>query len=256
MIRFKQYLIIFSVIPFISACEKQPELFKETPGLYFGVAEGQLSYSFAKYPKKLLDTIYVPVSILGDAAGTDRAISIGLVKADDMDGVEGQHFKLPEQAVMPANAYKTVVPVAVYRTADLENKPVKFKLKVNQSDSFPGLGITNQQTVIVNLAYMQQPANWGTLTGAFFAGYSTNFGTWTKTKYKVILDALYDEEKGETITEFPGTRSQPPVIYSQYLSIVRNYIRVNYPGNYGGVGAKLLDPDANNQPVQVGPANY
>lgn len=258
MKRFKKYLLIFSVIPILTACEKQPELFKETDGLYFGGADGQLSYSFAKYPKKLLDTIYVPVNILGEAANVDRSISVDYVKADDMEGVEGQHFKLPEQAVMPANAYKTVVPVTVYRTSDLEDRPVKFKLKLNQNNSFPGLGITNQQTIIVSLAYIQEPANWGTFSGTFFAGYSANFGTWTKTKYKLILDALYDEEKGETITEFPGSRivGQYPIIYKQYLTIVRNYIRINYPGNYDGVGAKLLDPDANNQPIQVGPANY
>ncbi|MNR23793.1 hypothetical protein D3C85_1408340 [compost metagenome] len=144
----------------------------------------------------------------------------------------------------------------MYRTPDLEENIVKFKLKINQNDVFPSEGITNQQTITINLAYIQKPASWGTPTGSEYAAAMTNFGSWTKTKYKVILEALYDAEKGETITEFPGGRAQPPVMYAQYLSIVRNYIRVNYPGNYDGVGLKLLDPDANNQPVRVGPANY
>ncbi|MOA44232.1 hypothetical protein D3C78_1664710 [compost metagenome] len=95
----------------------------------------------------------------------------------------------------------------------------------------------------------------GNKTGQF-AGYKDNFGTWTKTKYKLILDALYDPKTGTTVTEFPGSRFLPPVLYNQYVAIVRNYIKANYPGNYGGSGATLLDPDNNNMPVQVGPANY
>lgn len=256
MKRLKPYLLSFFAILFFAGCEKDPALFKEADGLYFAATDGSIYYSFAKYPKKLIDTVRIPVNVFGDAAATDRAISVENVSSADLNAVEGVHFKLPATMVMPANAYKTTIPVVVYRTPDLESIAVKFKLKINQNAAFSGSGITNQQTVMVNLAYIQQPATWGTMTGVYFAGYSTNFGTWTKTKYKLILDALYDPVKGETVTEFPGNRTQPPVIYNQYVIIVRNYIRVNYPGNYGGVGAKLLDPDANNQPVQVGPANY
>ena len=115
----------------------------------------------------------------------------------------------------------------------------------------------------IKTAYLQKPPTWGEPTGFPWAGYINNFGTWTRTKYKVILDALYDPVGDTTITEFPlGTRAvnQFPPVYTQYLQIVKNYIRTNYPGNYStpiGIGATLRDPDMPNNPViQVGPANY
>nr|WP_199077323.1 DUF4843 domain-containing protein [Pedobacter sp. ASV19] len=252
-------LLFFFVLPFFMGCEKAPALFSESDGLYFGTTDGNIYYSFAKYPRKLIDTIQIPVNVFGNASATDRSISIENVKSGDFNAIEGQHFKLISNVVMPANTYKTMVPVIVYRTPDLESSTVQFKLKIDKNAGFPGDGITNQQSVTVNLAYIQQPATWGTFTGLPFAGYSTNFGTWTRTKYKLILDALYDPEKGEAITEFPiGNRfaGQHPILYDQYVIMVRNYIRTNYPGNYGGSGAVLRDPDANNQPIQVGPANY
>jgi hypothetical protein len=60
-----------------------------------------------------------------------------------------------------------------------------------------------------------------------------------------------------TVSEFPygtGTNAQP--IAAQYLQIVKNYIKLNYPANYGNPGAILTDPDASNQVIQVGVANY
>lgn len=259
MKRIKQYLLSLFAILFFVGCAKDPALFTETDGLYFDTPDGNIYYSFAKYPNKVVDTIQIPIIVFGNNAGTARPISIEDLTGADFTAVKGVHFKLVNNPLMPANAYKTTLPVVVYRTPDLESNTVKFALKINQNSAFPGKGITAQQSVTINLAYIQQPASWGTLTGLPFAGYSTNFGTWTKTKYKLILDALYDPVKGESITEFPeGSRfvGQHPVAYDHYVAIVRNYIRENYPGNYGGTGATLRDPDANNQLIQVGPANY
>ena len=107
---------------------------------------------------------------------------------------------------------------------------------------------------------MQKPASWGESGGFQWAGYSGNMGTWTKTKYKLILEALYDKASDTTVTEFPYLRIGSPAIYIQYLQLTKNYIRTKYPGNYStpvlGVGATLRDPDASNQVIQVGPANY
>jgi hypothetical protein len=84
-------------------------------------------------------------------------------------------------------------------------------------------------------------------------------GTWTKTKYKLILEALYDKASDTTVSEFPSSRFGSPAIYIQYLQLTKNYIRTKYPGNYStpvGIGATLRDPDAGNAVIQVGPANY
>lgn len=255
----KSYLPLFFAILLFVGCEEDPTLFAETDGLSFGTSDPNIYYSFAKYPTKLTDTVQIPINVFGNAAATARPIDIEILTGADLTAVAGVHFKVLGNNVIPANSFKTIIPVVVYRTVDLESTTVKFALKIKQNSAFPGAGITTQQSVTINLAYIQQPATWGTLTGSAFAGYNTNFGTWTKTKYKLILEALYDPIKGETITEFPiGSRfaGQHPVAYDHYVAAVRNYIKINYPGNYGGPGATLKDPDANNQVIQVGPANY
>ena len=109
------------------------------------------------------------------------------------------------------------------------------------------------------MGYLQKPSTWGEYTGFQWAGNQDEFGTWTKTKYKLILDALYDPVSDTTVTEFPYLKSGAPVIYIQYLQLVRNYIRTNYPGNYSiprGIGATLRDPDNRDSVIQVGPSNY
>lgn len=260
-LRFQYICSFFAVLTFFG-CKEDPALFVEKDGLYFGTVDTAISYSFAKYPNKISDTINVPVNVLGNSASDSRSISFELVpEAGDGAAIEGTHFKIPAGAVIPAKAISGVIPVVVYRTADLESgKAVKIGLRIKKDQNFPAEGITTKQKLIINLAYLQKPASWGEFTGSvtgFWAGYQTNFGTWTPTKYKLILDALYDPVTGTTVTEFPGSRfGNIPVIYNQYIAIVRNYIKVNYPGNYGLGGAVLIDPDNNNMPIQVGPANY
>jgi len=258
-----QYVIAFLTIGSIFGCKEDPALFTKADGLYFGTADTALSYSFAKYPKKVKDIIEIPVNVLGNSTSTSRSFGIEIVSGvGDGFAVEGTHFKILGSLTIPANAIVGKVSVEVYRTADLDaGKAVKFTMRLKRDQSFPEEAITAKQKLTINLAYIQKPASWGEFNGTvtgFWAGYSTNFGTWTPTKYKVILDALYDNSTGETVTEFPGSRfvGQAPLIYNQYLAIVRNYIKNNYPGNYGLPGAVLTDPDNNNLPIQVGPANY
>ncbi|UKJ09275.1 DUF4843 domain-containing protein [Solitalea lacus] len=259
--RFQYILAFFSMLS-ITACEEKPALFTDTDGLYFGTADTAISYSFAKYPKKIADTLQIPVNVLGNSAASDRPIGVEVVAMSELGtAIEGTHFKILSNPVIPANAHKSTIQVAVYRTPDLESGGVKkFAIRLRKDENFPSEGISLKQKLTVNLAYIQKPASWGEYTGTvtgYWAGFSANFGTWTPTKYKLILEALYDPQTGTTVTEFPGNRFGPPVIYSQYLATVRNYIKTKYPGNYGVAGgATLTDPDNSNLPVQVGPANY
>jgi hypothetical protein len=259
-LRFQYVLAIFTVLG-IWGCEDKPDLFKEPDGVYFGTADTAISYSFAKYPKRITDTVRIPVNVLGNSNSMDRSIAVEVVSASGGDAaLEGTHFKILDDSKIPAKAIAGTILVVVYRTADLETgKVVKFAIRLRKDQNFPAEGIVGKQKLTINLAYLQKPASWGEFTGSvtgFFAGYKDNFGTWTPTKYKLILDALYDPATSTTIAEFPGSRFGPPIIYNQYVAVVRNYIKTHYPGNYGLGGAILNDPDNSNMPVQVGPANY
>ena len=253
------YTILFAcMLSFIGCKEDVPTLFAEPDGIYFSASADSVSYTFAKYPNRTVDTLKLPVTVLGKSAGTDRTITVEKATADEVNAVEGVHYKLLGPYTFPANKVSTTIPVVVFRTPDMDSLTMTFVLQLKSNESFQS-GISSKTSLKIKVGYLQKPPTWGEYTGTQWAGHMTNFGTWTKTKYKVILEALYDPASDTTVTEFPYGRFSAPVSYPQYLQLVKNYIRTNYPGNYStpvGIGATLRDPDANNNVIQVGPANY
>ena len=247
------------MLSFAGCKEDVPTLFNEPDGIYFSASSDSVAYTFAKYPSRTKDTLKLPVTILGKPAGTDRTINVEKVIASDVNATEGVHYKLIGPYTMPANKTSTVLPVVIYRTGDMDSLTITFILQLKANESFQS-GISSKTSLKVKVGYLQKPATWGEpASRAGWAGFSENFGTWTKTKYKLILDALYDPVSDTTITEFPYSAfaGQAPVSYAQYKQIVKNYILTNYPGNYPPfIGASLKDPDADNKVIQVGPANY
>ena len=253
------YIIIFAaILPFAGCKEDVPTIFAEPDGIYFSASSDSLNYTFAKYPGRVTDTIKVPVTVLGKPSDKDRSISIEKVSEAGINATEGVHYKLLQPYTLPAGKVSTLLPIVVYRTGDMDSLLISFKLQLKGNENFIS-GISTKTALKIKVGYLQKPSTWGEYTGFQWAGNSAEFGTWTKTKYKVILDALYDPVSDTTVTEFPYLKSGAPVISIQYLQLVRNYIRTNYPGNYSiprGIGATLRDPDFRDSVIQVGKANY
>jgi hypothetical protein len=252
------YIILLASIAALSSCKKiVPTLFTNPDGIYFNAGDS-LSYTFAKHPNRLTDTLEIPVVVLGDTAGFDREINVETISDSDVNAKQGVDYKLLPPYKMPAGQVSTLIPVVIYRTGAMDSITETFILQLKANDKFES-GITSMASLKVRVGYLQKPSTWGEFSGLQWAGYSTNFGTWTRTKYKLILDALYDPLSDTTVTEFHYSRFSPPANYLQYLQVVKNYIRTNYPGNYStplGVGVTLRDPDENNNVIRVGPANY
>jgi len=257
------FILVSTVLFAFTACKPDaPLMYNSADGVYFNGASDSVVYTFAKYPTRVVDTVVVPVAVLGKPSPQDREMNIVTVPGGDANAIEGTHYKLLKPYKIPANSVTGLVPVVVYRTGDMDSIAVTLNLQLKENSSFTS-GISGKASFKIKVAYIQKPPTWGDLAGIPWAGYSTNFGTWSKTKYKLILNALYSPSADTTVSEFPvGSHfvGQFPAIYTQYLQIVKNYIRTNYPGNYSsplGVGATLRDPDMPNNPViQVGPANY
>ena len=246
------------VLAFVACSPDKPTQFNESDAVYFNIKSDSMAYTFAKYPNRTVDTVKIPVSILGSPVAADREILLESLTGTDINAKEGVHYKLLPPYKMPANKVSTTIPIVVYRTGDLDSISATMKIGLKENSSFE-LGFTDKSTVKIKIGYLQKPASWGEFGGSQWAGYSQNMGTWTKTKYKVILESLYDQASDTTVSEFPFLRIGAPAIYIQYLQLTKNYIRTKYPGNYStplGVGATLRDPDANNAVIQVGPANY
>jgi len=257
----KEIISILSVafiVTFVGCKPVAPTLFDQPDAVYFGTPSDSMAYTFAKYPSRTVDTIKIPVNVLGSPVAVDREIILESLKGDDVNAKDGVHYKLLPPYKMPANKISTTVPVVVYRTGDLDSLSATMKLGLKENNNFT-LGITSKASIKIKTGFLQKPATWGEFGGSQWAGYSNNMGTWTKTKYKLILEALYDQASDTTVSEFPYLRTSAPAIYIQYLQLTKNYVRTKYPGNYStpaGIGATLRDPDASNAVIQVGPANY
>jgi len=253
------YIIILgAILPFAACKEDVPTIFAEPDGIYFSAPADSMTYTFAKYPTRLSDTLRIPVTVLGKPTDKDRTISLEKLSGADINGTEGVHYKLLQPYTIPAGKVSTVLPVVIYKTGDMDSLSFNFKFQLKANENFVS-GISAKTSLKIKVGYLQKPPTWGELTGLQWAGYSLNMGTWTKTKYKVVLDALYDPVSDTTVSEFPYTRFGPPAIYIQYLQLVKNYIRTKYPGNYSiprGIGATLRDPDNKDSVIQVGPSNY
>ena len=251
------YIILFAAI--LPGCKEDvPTVFAEPDGIYFSAPADSMTYTFAKYPTRSSDTLKIPVTVLGKPAGTDRTISIEKLSGADINGTEGIHYKLLQPYTIPAGKVSTTIPVVIYKTGDMDSLSFNFKFQLKANENFVS-GISAKTSLKIKVGFLQKPPTWGELTGLQWAGYSLNMGTWTRTKYKVVLDALYDPVSDTTISEFPYSRFGSPAIYIQYLQLVKNYLRTKYPGNYSfprGIGATLRDPDYKDSVIQVGPSNY
>ena len=266
-------ILITGFVCLLAACTREDIVtFSEPPSVYFGppnktasAAVNSSTYSFAKRPTKTVDTLFIPVSVSGAGAAKDRIVDVAVLDSAIADtnfiqGVEGVDFKLIEPVIVPANSYSTTLKVVLYRSPALAFKKINFFFRIVPNADFE-LGITAQTQWQVKVSYIQKPDNWEYLSNgvAAWAVQNSKFGTWTVTKYKIILEALYNPVADSTVTEFPISRYTTSDLYNNYLQIVKNYILTKYPGNYStplGIGNSITDPDADNKYIQVGPANY
>ena len=101
----KQFALILSfvAIGFIACKPHQPQMFEQENGIYFSATTDSLMYTFAKYPTRTVDTIKIPVSVLGNPVAQDREISIESLTGSDMNGKPGLHYKLLPPYSMPAD---------------------------------------------------------------------------------------------------------------------------------------------------------
>ncbi|HXB93565.1 MAG TPA: DUF4843 domain-containing protein [Puia sp.] len=252
-----------AVVLVVSGCKPEsPMQFSQNPALYFGAPNlfnplyvSATQFSFATYPNRTIDTFLVQVSLLGNPSPKDRELSVAVVDTIAANATAGSDFKLLPPYVLPANATSVRIPVVLYRTPVLDSISINFFLKIAANENFSAPN-NSQGLYNVQVLYLQKPVDWdATSTGA--KGWAlANLGMWTKTKYELILEALYNPLADSSISSFPYGTNQPPAIYTQYLQMIHNYIAVTYPGNYTGKGPVLLDPDHNNDTIKINPTNY
>lgn len=191
-----QYLllpVLFGCL--ITACKKseltrytQPDMiyfYKD----YYNADKDSTVYSFAIKPNALLvDTVKIPLRIMGLATGTDRSVNIQVV-ADSSTALPEQYALLP--TIVKAGAYTANVQLLVKRAPALKTNDVRVLLAIGTSDDFlPGVynsaasasrgGGSQRYPVRIN-DFLTKPSNWD----SFIATY---FGVYSQVKYKLVID--------------------------------------------------------------------
>ncbi len=189
-------LLLFLAITMLGASCKKSELTKyEQPDMVyvykdaFNTKKDSSSYSFAiKANSLMLDTVYIPVRIMGLAA--DKAREVKLAPVNDLTtATDGIHYALLPYTI-PAGAYSANLPVLVKRTADLKTKEFRLVLEIAETKDFkPGVPNTIAGSSVAGAGlryliklndFLTKPANWDASLTSFF-------GTYSQAKHKFII---------------------------------------------------------------------
>ena len=172
----------------LTACSKQQDLVYQQPdNIYFDFTNevkntrvDSFFFSFALFPDKTTDTLFLPVRISGKRASTDRWFKIKVVDSATT-AVAGLHYKAPDTAYkMPADSGKTLVPVILYGTDPLLlSRSVTIKLQIVPSgdllNSFPAMDTAK----ITFSNRLEQPAWW--------VVWISELGEYSRVKYELFI---------------------------------------------------------------------
>lgn len=192
----KQILIPALLLTFVTACEKSELTKYDQSDMvyiykdYFSATKDSVTYSFAIKPTSLsIDTVKVPLRIMGVAKTTDRTVTVRAVP-DSSTAVAGQHYDfLP--VLIKAGEYAGNIPVLVKKTGDLKTGEKRLLVEVMESSDFkPGIpntvplnpraGGSLRFLIKINDA-LTKPANWDTQLASYF-------GTYSQAKYKFVIE--------------------------------------------------------------------
>ena len=183
-------IIATSVLSWVllTACSKQQDLVYQQPdNIYFDFTNevkntrvDSFFFSFALFPDKTTDTMFLPVRISGKRASTDRWFKIKVVDSATT-AVAGLHYKALDTAYkMPADSGNAMVPVILYGTdTSLLKRSVTIKLKIVASNDLLNTFPTMDTARIIFSNRLEQPAWWMVWIG--------ELGEYSRVKYELFI---------------------------------------------------------------------
>lgn len=211
----------------ITGCAKNDRLmYEEDPAVYF-YTSAIVDYTFAVRPTSYtVDTIYMPIRIMGSAADRDRTFNL---KLDDSSTAKlGYHITFGP-LVIPANTYQISLPVYLHRKPGLKDSVVTAHISIIESADFkPGYvnGLTTTGTAggvgrlryrIIMTDQLLKPANWETV-------WVNYFGVYSKVKFQFIIQVT-----GKTSWTSTGLPQDLNFIIQKVKYALYNYELANGP---------------------------
>lgn len=176
-------------------CKKESLMsFTQSPGVYVykyynNTDKDSLTYSFAiQDAAKTVDTIFIPLRILGDAVSSDRTVSYS-IREDQSINIDPNSFELLP-AIIAANSFAGNIPIKVKRSEAIKTAEMRLWVELEPSDDFE-LGPKDQLSYLVKLNdFLSKPNSWK----------DSYFGPYSRVKYETIINQTGFSEFGSLTT--------------------------------------------------------
>lgn len=169
-------IILLAAVALMTACKKQQiESFHGPENIYFaidlrGYADSVL-YTFAKFPGRAKDTIWVPVRVAGNRTGDKvRTYSVKVVDTSSTALPDIHYQPLKDGYTFAAGSGVQDLPVIVYNTdTNLLKRPVTLTLQLVPSEDFNADLNTLITTRVVFSAKLEKPKWWDMWLGGYYS---------------------------------------------------------------------------------------
>lgn len=163
MIKYTLILLFLSLFMLCSCKKANLTTYDRQANIYFdlnAVDRDSIVYTFAYDMAKALDTILIPVKVMGYRDQHLRHYK-AYVQNDSSTARASAHYDpLQPEYALAADSGRTFLPIIVHNVNDLEERPVSLLVKLQASDDF---GIENTALIrarIVLSAQLEQPVWW------------------------------------------------------------------------------------------------
>ncbi len=184
----KLILLITIAATCFTACQKAEEMrYNSNDNIYFDFMGGQrdsLIYTFANFPGKGKDTVYIPVRIAGIRADHYRKFTV-VAEPDSSTAVANLHYEpFAAEYTIPAGQGFVYVPLVVLnKDPMLQEKSVSLKFKLTPSKDF-GVNLpTLIKGKLVFSSKLEHPGQWWSM---WMGGYYSQ----TKHQFFIIVTGL------------------------------------------------------------------
>lgn len=169
---FGEFLMLLALL----GCEKDYQLYDANlHAVRFIASPDSTVYSFAFYPDKEIDTITIPVQILGFTEDRNREVNV-IADGDKTTAVANEDYVLLP-TIIPANKVSDSVRVVLKKTGKLENQDICLALQIADSEDLEA-GPTNTYRIYFS-SQLVKPQHW-----------PGKFGEYSKVKHQFCINVL------------------------------------------------------------------
>jgi hypothetical protein len=204
----------------LSACEKTEEqLYASPDGVYFDFNDplkdnqrtDSVLYSFALFPGKSTDTVWLPVRITGMRRSEARTFRV--VAVDSATTAEaGKHYEpLEKEYVMPADSGAVKVPIILLASdPSLLSTTVRLKLRLAPTEDFAVPNPAYDSAKVIFSNRLEKPVWWDV--------WASELGAYSRVKYELFIRATGTSELPSSF----DPQVLPKVLY--YTRRFRNFL--------------------------------